>query len=263
MKDSFSTGLEPALVSSMSEDSKGEHNSHLSKEQLLRLNMAMQEELLALTYAVSHDLEEPLRHIMSFSNLLAKRAEAYEDKDMQKFSAVVQSSGKTLESRLKAILEISRLSRYKVKAEIVDTESLIKEIIEHKNGKEGYQTQVQIDPLPQLNTTPNLFKLICEELLKNAFHFSSQEASPIIHIYAENPEEGICINIEDNGIGMGEQDIERMSRLFQQRKDGFPRMKKSIGLGLALAKRAANMIGAEIDFKISEAGNTCFQIRFI
>ncbi|MEM6807266.1 MAG: HAMP domain-containing sensor histidine kinase, partial [Bacteroidota bacterium] len=208
MKDSLSSGFEHALVRSMSENPKGKNNSHLSREQLLRLNLALQEELQELAYAVSHDLEEPLRHVMSFSNLLAKRAKVYGDDDIQKFSAVVQSSGKNLESRLKAILEISRLARFEIKEEVVDTESLIKEIVERKKQQEGYQTQVHITSLPKLKTTPKLFKIICEELLKNAFHFSSQESNPSIHVYAENQGGDISINIEDNGIGMGEQTIE-------------------------------------------------------
>ncbi|MEL6257173.1 MAG: ATP-binding protein [Bacteroidota bacterium] len=240
-----------------------ENNLQSELEQLKRTNESLEKELNMLAYAVSHDLEQPLRHIMAFSKLLGRKIQDYNDDEVQKYAEFVQNSGEVLEKRINAILKYSRLSQHEFKIASVSTESLVQNIIAKiRLDPSKAKIATKLENLPEMEIDKELLKMLLTELLENAFHFCSQEESPRVKVWGEQEGSFTSIFIEDNGIGLGTQKLERLIKLFQQADDGFPRKQQSIGIGLSMAQRAANMLGAQICHTETPEGNTQFQVLF-
>ena len=264
MSKNFPASFEHALQNPMNSfQAPKETNLQSELEQLKRSNESLEKELNMLAYAISHDLEQPLRHIMAFSKLLGRKIQEYNDDEVQKYADFVQNSGEVLEKRINAILKYSRLSQHEIKIESVSTESLVKNIIEKiQLNPEKAKIEVSLENLSEMNSDKDLMRMLLTELLENAFHFCSQEEAPKVKVWGEQEGNFSSIFIEDNGIGFGNQKLERLIKLFQQADDGFPRKAQSIGIGLSMAQRAANMLGAQICHSETSEGNTRFQVLF-
>ncbi len=264
MSKNFPSSFEHALQNPMNSfQAPKENNLQSELEQLKRTNESLEKELNMLAYPVSHDLEQPLRHIMAFSKLLGRKIQDYDDAEVLKYAEFVQNSGEILEKRINAILKFSRLSQHEIKISTVSTEALVQNIIEKiqlDQTKANIETELQ--NLPELESDKELLKTLFSELLDNALHFCSQKEAPKVRIWGEKDGTSKSIIIEDNGIGLGTQKLERLIKLFQQADDGFPRNAQSIGIGLSMAQRAANMLGAKICHTETPEGNTRFQVLF-
>lgn len=223
---------------------------------------SLNEELGMLAYAISHDLEQPLRHIMAYAKLLARKIEDQEDPEIQKFAGFIQDAGVTLDGRINAILSYSRLSQHPINKEELDSEKTIRELFgRYQMEAEMRKLDFQTDALPVIHTDPDLFRLIVKKLLENALYFTSQEAQPKIRISATQTEKETTFVIQDNGVGMENNKFDRMVKLFQQGEHSIPKAPNSIGAGLAMVKRAINMLGGTLSYSESPEGETCFHVK--
>lgn len=231
-------------------------------EQIQETCSSLNEELEMLAYAISHDLGQPLRHIMAYAKLLARKVEDQEDPEIQKFAGFIQTAGVTLDERINAILTYSRLSKHKLVKEPVNTEETIQELF----GRFGMQAKkrkldFQTEGLPTIETDPYLFRLIFQRLIENSLYFTTKNENPKIKISAIEQNGETTFSIHDNGVGIESNKFERMVKLFQQGEHSIPKAPNSTGEGLAMVKRAINMLGGTFSFSESPEGDTCFHVK--
>lgn len=244
-------------------NSQDEKNTQDQLAKAQQTCVSLNEELHMLAYAVSHDLEQPLRHIMSFAKLLTRKIEDQENSEIQQLGDFIQKAGVTLDGRINAILSYSRLSQHKVKKEPVQAEVLIQGIYSrYRKETELRNIELRLDPLPTIQTDPALFRLIFTKLLENSLYFTSLEKNPIIQISVIQENGTTAFTIQDNGIGMQGHPFDRMVKLFQQGDyEGLDKAPDSLGAGLAMIKRAVNMLGGTFSFSETSDQKPRFHIH--
>ena len=231
-------------------------------EQIQETCNSLNEELGMLAYAISHDLEQPLRHIMAYAKLLARKIEDQSDPEIQKFAGFIQEAGVTLDGRINGILSYSRLSQHKIRKEKVNTEDTLQELFgRYKMEADMRKLAFQTQGLPSIETDAYLFRLMFQCLLENALYFTSETDNPRIIVYAIQKEGETTFTMQDNGVGMESNKFDRMVKLFQQGEHSIPKAPDSIGAGLAMVKRALNMLGGSLTYSQSPEGNTCFHVK--
>ncbi len=223
------------------------------QERTLALQRANQElegsnaELQQYAFVASHDLKEPLRKIHMFGNMLKERYQSdMEDKAVDYLNRIINSSSR-MTNLINDLLRFSRLSQASF-FEQVNLEVIIKEIlsdleilIQEKNAK------VSVSPMPVIEAVPGQLRQVFQNLLSNAFKFSSKDVQPIISITATRIKERsfeskadpdgpfVCISITDNGIGFDEKYLDKIFVLFQRlhTKDQY----EGTGIGLAVTRK--------------------------
>jgi light-regulated signal transduction histidine kinase (bacteriophytochrome) len=205
-------------------------------ENLLQLK-STNEELERFAYAASHDLQEPLRKIMLFSERLNSK---YTDLDIEGrgFLDKISRSATRMQVLIKNILDFSRSSVHSDAFEETDLNSLLESIlsdlevsIEQKNAT------FIIDPLPALRIIPGQFRQLFQNLIINALKFSHEDRPPVIHIYAQQDSGNYQIFFKDNGIGFEQKYADQIFRLFS-RLHSYDQF-EGTGIGLSICKKIA------------------------
>ncbi len=198
---------------------------------------AVNSELEAFTYSVSHDLRAPLRSIEGFGRLLEQDYAGRLDATAQDYIGRMRRSAQRLAQLIDDLLELSRIERAKIQSVDTDLSALAQEIIgELRQG--DAQRAVQVDIAQGLRATGDrqLLRVILQNLLENAWKYSSKTADAhiILGRSAENGEE--VFYVRDNGAGF---DMAQADRLFTpfQRLHGVREFEGS-GIGLATVLRA-------------------------
>jgi light-regulated signal transduction histidine kinase (bacteriophytochrome) len=218
------------------------------------------EELRQFTYAISHDLREPLRMINSYTQLLQSRYKSQLDDDGQEFMKQVVDAAQRMDRLLSDLLTYSQQvgATGKPLAK-VDTEAALEAVMMNL-AKEIKDSGAQIthDPLPAVMFDFAQFSQVFRQLLANAMKFNSAQV-PCIHVSAEEIVEGVVFSIRDNGVGIEPQYHDQIFGLFRRLHGReFP----GTGIGLALCKRIVEQAGGRIWVE-SEAGSGavfCFTV---
>ena len=221
-----------------------------NNEQLEAINRALEasnHDLQQFASVASHDLQEPLRKIQMFSNLLLDQSEKLTDKSRRYLEKIVESSGR-MKTLIFDILNYSRLSRNDLELQRVNLNDLVKELIDDFEliiQEKG--ARFDIGELPVLQVNPGQIRQVFQNIISNALKFSKPGGFPFITIRANRiTEKSIdskpdpngqysCISIQDNGIGFDEKYLENIFVLFERlnSKDKF----EGTGIGLAIAKK--------------------------
>lgn len=227
----------------ISEEKVKELNRQLL-ENISRLESA-NKELDRFAFMASHDLQEPLRKIMIFSDrLFLKYRDDQQQEDTRLYIRKIQQAGERMENLIKDILTFSRISTEKIPFSPCNLNELLQEVLlELHDETERSSAGITIDPLPQLMVNPGLIRPLFFNLIHNAIKYCRPEKAPVIHIYTEMPDEkkgrgkpGYCrIFIKDNGIGFDQKYAEQIFGMFTRlhRNTEF----EGTGIGLALCKR--------------------------
>lgn len=220
-------------------------------EELKRSN----QELEQFAYVASHDLQEPLRAITSFTQLLAKRYRGQLDVKAETYMEFIVDGATRMQQLIKDLLTYSRAGRYELKLQPVDCQKLLDQV---KKDLQVVITETQAtftaDPLPTIIADPTQFKNLLQNLISNSLKYRS-EIPPKIHVSArkvflrsENdfiaapsslslpgPHEKWLFSVQDNGIGIEPQYAERIFGIFQRlhTSDEY----SGTGLGLAICRK--------------------------
>ena len=218
----------------------------IADEKLKKKNAELEktnEELDHFVYSVSHDLSAPLKTMLGLVNVSRMT-----DDRGEHFSYIdrIEQSVKKLEAFIGEILDYSRNKRQKLISETVNLKELCEGILENLLEKPLCE-QVQVDfqlAEPEIFQDRTRLKIILNNLLSNAVKFqkSMDEAKPLIRIASYKKDDDIIIEIEDNGEGIKQAQIESIFKMFYR---GNVKSNGS-GLGLYIAREAVTKINGSI-----------------
>jgi len=220
------------------------------KTQLERLQES-NEELERFAYIASHDLQEPLRAVISFSDLLARRIKEA-GPESQQYLEFIRQGGARMQALVADLLTFSRVMQAdQDQFEMVDCAGVLAAVLDGMKpliAESG--AEIEAGELPVIRANPRQMAQLLENLLSNAIKFRGAE-KPAIHISAERAGRQWRFCVSDNGIGF---DMIYAARIFEAFKRLHSRSHyPGSGIGLALCKKIVERHGGRI-WAESEAG---------
>jgi light-regulated signal transduction histidine kinase (bacteriophytochrome) len=202
------------------------------------------EELEQFAYIASHDLQEPLRMIASYLQLLEKRHSHALDEQALRYINFAVSGAKRMQDLINAILDFSRARRQESLRETVDLNRALGDALSNLDGKITHaRAQIVAQDLPTLTAIPTQMVQLLQNLIGNAIKFRS-ERTPVIRIDVEDAGAFWSLSVSDNGIGIRGEDCDRLFKIFQRLHtlDEYP----GSGIGLATCKKIVEHHGGRI-----------------
>ncbi len=201
-------------------------------------------DLERFAYAVSHDLQEPLRQVTQFSQLLARHYQSQLSPDADEMIQFIVDGTGRMNEMIKGLLDYSRIGRENQALVRVDCNAVLKNALNNLKLRMDENAGVTTaDLLPLVKGNEVLLSLLFQNLLNNALKFRS-EKPPHIHISARRVERSSGIKewvvcVRDNGIGIAPEYFERIFVIFQRlhTREEYP----GLGIGLALCKRIVEL----------------------
>lgn len=223
---------------------------------------AANKELEAFSYSVSHDLRAPLRSIDGFSHALLEDYDDILDEEGKQYLMRIRSSSQLMAQLIDDILNLTKISRAEMKLEQVNLSALASEVAgELKRIEPSRKVDFIIAPNLEAEGDKLLLKLVFENLLGNAFKFTSKRSSAKIKFGITQKEHDQVYFISDNGTGFDMTYVNKLFKPFQRLhsdKD-FP----GTGIGLASVQRIINKMGGKVwaEGEINKGATFYFKLR--
>jgi PAS domain S-box len=193
-------------------------------------------ELQQFAYITSHDLQEPLRAIASFAQLLERRYKNRLDSDADEYIDFVVDSAVRMKEMIQGLLYYSRVGTRGEKFQLISAEEALKDALSNlKLVIKENKAQITCDKLPVLTADKGQLIQLFQNLIENAIKFRKPDIPPQIHISSRKDKETHIFSVKDNGIGMEPQYTGKIFEVFKRLHtiDEY----KGAGIGLAISKR--------------------------
>ena len=236
------------------EDRVAERTAELAQanRELKRSN----EELQHFAYVASHDLQEPLRKIASYTQLLEKRYGGQFDEKADKFIGYVTDGVQRMQTLINDLLAYSRVGTRGRPFEPTDCEEVFETAVSNlETAITETEARVTHDPLPTVMADGRQLVQAFQNLIANGIKFRREEP-PQIHVTAKQEENEWVFSIRDNGIGIDEQYAERIFVIFQRLHTRTEYA--GTGIGLAICKKIVERHGGRIWLESNVGEGTAF-----
>lgn len=237
-----------AAVRDISDRKRADQEIHSLNESLNRRVAeltAVNEELESFSYSVSHDLRAPLRSIDGFSQALLEDYTEVLDEIGVNYLQRLRAASQRMGTLIDDLLKLSRITRSEMRMEGIDLAAMAREIIaELRAGDPQRGATVHIDQPLAAYGDKALLRVVLQNLIGNAWKFTSQRSEAVIHVGRRATEEGECFYVEDNGAGFNMKYVDRLFGPFQRlhTMEEF----EGNGIGLATVQRAIRRHGGRI-----------------
>ena len=205
------------------------------------------EELERFAYVASHDLQEPLRTIASFTQLLEKRYKGKFDSDADEFMDYIVEAAKRMKEQIVGLLEFSRVATNGEEFQPISTNSILDHVTSNlKASIKECNGEITRDNLPDITGDAAQLQRVFQNLISNAIKFRKPGEPPKIHVSSvKDDEKGDYIfKVSDNGIGIEEQYFDRIFTIFQRlhTREKY----KGTGIGLSIVKKIIDRHGGRV-----------------
>ncbi len=201
-------------------------------------------ELQQFAYVASHDLQEPLRMVSSYLQLLERRYKGKLDTDADEFIAYAVDGARRMKGLIEDLLAYSRVGADDRRLGSTSSESALKRAIENLQFSANENAlRLTHDPLPALKADGSQLVQLFQNLIGNAIKFKS-ENPPEIHVGAEKKNGECVFSVSDNGIGIEPKYVDRIFDIFKRlhNRNVYP----GNGIGLAICKKIVERHGGRI-----------------
>jgi PAS domain S-box-containing protein len=217
-------------------------------------------ELEDFAYVASHDLQEPLRKIQAFADLLKTKHGASVPPQARDYLDRMQSAAKRMQVLINDLLSFSRVTT-KAKpfvpvslGEIARDVAKDLEVRTHETGG-----AIVIGDLPTIDADPLQMRQLLQNLTANALKFHREDVAPVVEIAASIGNDGLCrLTVSDNGIGFEEKYAERIFTMFE-RLHGRAKY-EGTGIGLAICRKIAQRHGGDIEARSTLGEGAAFTV---
>jgi signal transduction histidine kinase len=203
-------------------------------------------ELEAFSYSISHDMRAPLRSMIGYADILKEDCiTKLDDSDLDYLNRICNAS-RRMDQLIQDVLVFSRLSREEVILQPVDTDALMRDIIEsYPNLHPDVVTILIKSPLAKIMGNEALLTQCFSNLLDNGAKFVEEGAKAHLEVWSETAGSHTRLFFKDDGIGMEEQHLERIFDIFHRvGRDG-----NGTGIGLAIVRKAVEKMGGSLGVK--------------
>ena len=245
------------------ENLKTELEEHRRTEEKLAKTLAELErsnnELEQFAYIASHDLQEPLRKIGGFAELLEKRYKGHLGEDADRYIHYVVDGASRMRTLIHELLTYSRLGRGEMKVVLADCNNILERVLADMEKTIGESDAVvTTDALPAIMADAVQIGQVFQNLIGNAIKFRGDEA-PRIHVSAKHEGSTWIFSVRDNGIGIEPAFFERIFAMFQRlhTKAEYP----GTGIGLAACKKILERHGGNIWVESALGKGSTFYFR--
>jgi signal transduction histidine kinase len=213
-------------------------------------------ELEQFIYIASHDLQEPLRTISSFTDLL--RVQYHDELDVKaiKYLDFMTQSSKRMSSLISGLLDYSRIGK-SAEIESINCNDLLAEVVSDMTASIiKYDAEVEVQKLPNIEGYKTEIRLLFQNLISNAIKFRKQHVAPNVIISGKEDVDNFRFEVKDNGIGIPKKNLISVFAIFQ-RLHGKTKF-EGTGIGLAHCKKIIELHGGEIWVESREDVGTSF-----
>jgi signal transduction histidine kinase len=219
---------------------------------------AVNQELEAFSYSVSHDLRAPLRHIKSFLQLLQDEAASLSSAGRGLLERTAESA-EAMDKLISCLLEFARTSRADIRRKSFSTRKLVDEVVGELDLS-AREIRWEIEPLPEVIADPALLKQVWFNLLSNAVKYTIRRKPAVVHIACRHHPEEFEFRVIDNGAGFDMKYVDRLFGVFQRLHEETEF--EGTGIGLANVRRIIARHGGRTwaEAKIGEGATFYFTL---
>ncbi|WP_420627439.1 sensor histidine kinase [Candidatus Leptofilum sp.] len=232
-------------------------------EKLVRDLKAVNEELEAFTYSVSHDLRAPLRAIQGFSQIITHRhKDSLNEDGLRYFNRIIEAS-ELMSELIEDLLAYSRLGQQAVQFEPVPLQKLLAEVsgnLAERISELGADLKLPpADTLPIVRGNRTLLSRIFTNLLENALNYRRSDVPLRITVSCETKLDQVVIRVADNGIGIAPKFHDKIFSIFQRlhSQAEYP----GTGIGLAIVKKSVDLLNGQVWVESLEGEGSTFCVQ--
>lgn len=207
---------------------------------------AINKELEAFAYSVSHDLRAPLRHVAGFTELLQKKVASGVDEKSNRYMAMILDSAKRMGNLIDDLLAFSRIGRAETQKTLVSMAQLVREALtEVRQDTEGRNIVWKIGTLPDFYGDRSMLRLVLVNLISNAIKFTRTRKQAEIEIGCANGNnDDLVVFVRDNGVGFDMKYANKLFGVFQRLHESAAF--EGTGIGLATVQRIIHRHGGKV-----------------
>ena len=225
-------------------------------EELTRSNRDLEQ----FAYVASHDLQEPLRKVASFCQLLQRRYSGQLDERADQYIAFAVDGAQRMQRLINDLLAFSRIGRITAGFTDVDLNRVLEQVSSQLELRAGDDAEITWADLPTVEGEETLLTTLFVNLIGNALKFRRPEVAPVVRVTAEGDEKEWRINVRDNGIGIETEFADKVFVIFQRlhARDAY----EGTGIGLAIVKKIVEYHGGRIwlDLEVTEGTSIWFSL---
>ncbi|EEF61789.1 chemotaxis protein CheB [Pedosphaera parvula] len=218
-------------------------------------------QLESFVYSIAHDLRSPLRAMQGFANMLVTEHGPAMNEEGREFAARIEASARFMDHLLSDLLAFAKIGSQTIDLGPVDLRQLVEEVVaRHQMEIQDKHSKIEIvGPLPKVRAHASTLGQVITNLLSNALKFVAPGVSPQVRLWAEVRGATVILSVEDNGIGITQENANKLFQIFRRlhTTSSYP----GTGIGLAIVQKGVERMGGSVGVQSTPGKGSRFWIE--